>query len=149
MTKKISTTKQGFTIIEVVLVLAIAGLIFLMVFVAFPALQRNQRDTQRRQDYANIASGVISSAASNGGNFPSTVAATTANVDGLDPDGTGYTITPTNTRTVPTLSAGAVFVIEKATCTQDSGSFTEASAGKSFIVYGYLENGSYCGEYHL
>ena len=48
--------KQGFTIIEVVLVLAIAGLVFLMVFVAFPALQRNQRDAQRRQDFANLSS---------------------------------------------------------------------------------------------
>ncbi|MCL2869540.1 prepilin-type N-terminal cleavage/methylation domain-containing protein, partial [Candidatus Saccharibacteria bacterium] len=35
-------TRQGFTIIEVVLVLAIAGLIFLMVFIALPALQRSQ-----------------------------------------------------------------------------------------------------------
>lgn len=39
---------KGFTIIEVVLVLAIAGLIFLMVFIALPALQRSQRDTQRK-----------------------------------------------------------------------------------------------------
>ena len=45
----------GFTIIEVVLVLAVAGLVFLMVFVAFPALQRNQRDAQRRQDMANVS----------------------------------------------------------------------------------------------
>lgn len=43
---------KGFTIIEVVLVLAIAGLIFLMVFIALPALQRNQRDTQRKNDMA-------------------------------------------------------------------------------------------------
>jgi prepilin-type N-terminal cleavage/methylation domain-containing protein len=42
--------QKGFTIIEVVLVLAIAGLIFLMVFIALPALQRSQRDTQRKQD---------------------------------------------------------------------------------------------------
>ena len=41
--------KSAFTIIEVVLVLAIAGLIFLMVFIALPALQRNQRDTQRKR----------------------------------------------------------------------------------------------------
>ena len=45
--KKSSQTK-GFTIIEVVLVLAIAGLIFLMVFIALPALQRSQRDTARK-----------------------------------------------------------------------------------------------------
>ena len=42
--------KKGFTIIEVVLVLGIAGLIFLMVFIALPALQRNRRDTQRTSD---------------------------------------------------------------------------------------------------
>lgn len=51
-------TKQGFTIIEVVLVLAIAGLIFLMVFVAFPALQRNQRDARRQQDMSLMVSAV-------------------------------------------------------------------------------------------
>ena len=42
--------KKGFTIIEVSLVLAIAGLIFLMVFIALPSLQRNQRDARRRED---------------------------------------------------------------------------------------------------
>lgn len=42
--------KNGFTIIEVVLVLAVAGLIFLMVFLALPALQRSQRDTQRKSE---------------------------------------------------------------------------------------------------
>ena len=46
--------REGFTIIEVVLVLAIAGLIFLMVFVALPALQRSQRDTARRNDVARV-----------------------------------------------------------------------------------------------
>ena len=46
----------GFTIIEVVLVLAIAGLIFIMVFIALPALQRSQRNTQRKHDLAIIAS---------------------------------------------------------------------------------------------
>ena len=38
-----------------VLVLAIAGLIFVMVFVALPALQRSQRDSQRRQDVSRLA----------------------------------------------------------------------------------------------
>ena len=47
-----TSQKNAFTIIEVVLVLAIAGLIFLMVFIALPALQRNQRDAQRKNDMA-------------------------------------------------------------------------------------------------
>ena len=47
--------KQGFTIIEIVLVLAIAGLIFLMVFIALPALQRSQRNQQYKR---NVSMGV-------------------------------------------------------------------------------------------
>ncbi len=50
--------RRGFTIIEVVLVLAIAGLIFLMVFVALPALQRSQRNTQRRRDAARVSTAI-------------------------------------------------------------------------------------------
>ena len=54
MAKDNTNNKQGFTIIEVVLVLAIAGLIFLMVFIALPALQRSQRDTARRNDMSRV-----------------------------------------------------------------------------------------------
>ncbi len=59
MTKANTNSKQGFTIIEVVLVLAIAGLIFLMVFVALPALQRSQRDTARRNDMSRVDTSLI------------------------------------------------------------------------------------------
>lgn len=51
---------KGFTIIEVVLVLAIAALIFLMVFIALPALQANQRDTARKNDASTVAAAVQS-----------------------------------------------------------------------------------------
>ena len=43
-------SEKGFTIIEVVLVLAIAGLIFAAVFIALPALQKAQRDSHRKTD---------------------------------------------------------------------------------------------------
>ncbi len=62
--------KTGFTIIEVVLVLAIAGLIFIMVFVALPALQRSQRDTGRREDIMNLISEVKKYQQSNRGALP-------------------------------------------------------------------------------
>ena len=55
---------RGFTIIEVVLVLAIAALIFLMVFIALPALQASQRDTARKSD-VSIVSAAYNSALSN------------------------------------------------------------------------------------
>lgn len=62
--------QKGFTIIEVVLVLAIAGLIFLMVFVALPALQRNQADTARKNDASIVASAVTTYTGNNRGDFP-------------------------------------------------------------------------------
>lgn len=62
--------KKGFTIIEVVLVLAIAGLIFLMVFIALPALQRSQRNTRRRQDMARILTAFNDYQANNNGKMP-------------------------------------------------------------------------------
>lgn len=68
--KQLDRSRTGFTIIEVVLVLAIAGLIFLMVFVALPALQRSQRDTQRRQDVSRVASALTQYQTNNGGNLP-------------------------------------------------------------------------------
>ncbi len=50
MKNKQITQRKGFTVIEVALVIAIAGLIFLMVFVALPGLRALQRDTQRREN---------------------------------------------------------------------------------------------------
>lgn len=69
MPKKIKV-KNGFTIIEVVLVLAIAGLIFLMVFVAFPALQRSQNDTQRQQDIARLSTQITNFKTNNNAKIP-------------------------------------------------------------------------------
>ncbi len=92
---KTNQTKKGFTIIEVVLVLAIAGLIFLMVFIALPALQRNQRDTQRRQDYGDLSSAITQYSASNG-RLPKANAdldeSKYINKDGTNPKGTEYEI---------------------------------------------------------
>ncbi len=65
-------TRSGFTIIEVVLVLAIAGLIFLMVFIALPVLQRSQRDTQRRSDIGKMASAIQQYQTNNNGRLPKT-----------------------------------------------------------------------------
>src|SRR5687767_12150005 len=62
--------EKGFTIIEVVLVLAIAGLIFLMVFIALPALQRGQRDQQRRNDLGRLQTAVQAYQSNNRNKIP-------------------------------------------------------------------------------
>lgn len=74
---KIKETQKtkGFTIIEVVLVLAIAGLIFMMVFLALPALQKSQRDTQRKSDLARIMNQLTSYTSNNRGIIPTDLTA--------------------------------------------------------------------------
>lgn len=66
--------KKGFTIIEVVLVLAIAGLIFVVVFLAVPQLQSSRRDTQRRNDAGRVLAEIQNWAANSNGNLPTNFA---------------------------------------------------------------------------
>src|SRR5262249_17331348 len=114
--------------IEVVLVLAIAGLIFLVVFLALPALQRGQRDTQRKSDLARFMSQVTSYQSNNQGVLPSNTASAPWNtfitnyltVGGSsfsDPDGTAYQVTWAGTAPAasPTPASGAVLVYANAT----------------------------------
>ena len=62
--------ERGFTIIEVVLVLAVAGLIFLMIFLALPTLQRSQRDTQRKREIASLKAAITQYRTNNKGQLP-------------------------------------------------------------------------------
>lgn len=73
---------EGFTIIEVMIVLAIAGLIMVIVFLAVPALQRNSRNTALNTDANNILSGVGEYASNNGGTLPTALASSPAFASG-------------------------------------------------------------------
>lgn len=73
MLKQKNNSRRGFTIIEVVLVLAIAGLIFLMVFLALPALQRSQRDTTRRNQLGEFRTQVVQYQSNNRGRVPQSI----------------------------------------------------------------------------
>ena len=105
--------KKGFTIIEVVLVLAIAGLIFLMVFLALPALQRSQRDTQRKNDASRLRAAVTDYTSNNRGNLPWDGAAP-------KPDFISKYITTNNTTTFNDPSTNSQYTIATATGATDA-----------------------------
>ncbi|HTE22443.1 MAG TPA: type II secretion system protein [Candidatus Limnocylindria bacterium] len=65
--RKKTNREQGFTIIEVLIVLAIAGLIMLIVFLAVPALQRNSRNNARNSEAARISAAVTECLANRNG----------------------------------------------------------------------------------
>ena len=138
-------TKKGFTIIEVVLVLAIAGLIFLMVFIAFPALQRGQKDTQRRDDMARFSSQLAQYQANNYSKVPTDVSgwndfiARYLRGDGdtfADPSGVNYHVKTNGSETSGgetysgdgSVTGNAITKCTESSCAQASSDDTPANA---------------------
>lgn len=73
MLKSIKKNRDGFTIIEVLIVLAIAALIMIIVFLAVPALQKSARNTQRRTDVSAVVAAISNYISDNNGNVPNDV----------------------------------------------------------------------------
>jgi prepilin-type N-terminal cleavage/methylation domain-containing protein len=63
-------TNNGFTLIEIVIVLAIAGLIFVIVFLAVQQAQRSRRDTQRKSDAGRVFAEIKTYRGNNNGSIP-------------------------------------------------------------------------------
>ena len=152
-----SSQKPAFTIIEVVLVLAIAGLIFLMVFIALPALQRNQRDTQRKNDIGRVLTALQSYQSNNRGSIPTSWASQLITpylrLDGdtfTDPSGINYRL---SSRTVadgkPTRrinSAGDISIIFYYLNSKCDGENIVAADGANKVAFAALLEGGgiYC-----
>lgn len=162
VTMNINKKAKGFTIIEVVLVLAIAGLIFLMVFIALPALQRSQRDTQRKNDLSRAITAITNYTSSNRGTLPTLNAAfvstylTNSGDTFLDPSGAN-TVTPAATtytfsnRTIamPALSGSfsttnqnIIYYTTGSTCGTTAGSVV-ASGSRKVSLRMFLESGGF------
>jgi len=145
-TKKI----KGFTIIEVVLVLAIAGLIFLMVFIALPALQASQRDSARKNDVGVVMAGVGNSLGSNRGALPDAAQLKNfvPNLSAQDPVANLTVVNPGKTGDKYSPADGVISVITGVTCgaTDTSGVIAAAGTSKQYMVIVKLESGS--GQYY-
>ena len=146
---------NGFTIIEVMIVLAIAAVIMLIVFLAVPALQRNSRNTQYRSEagrWLSAANEFVSN--SNGtlpvcgsypcnsataGNDPNKILGYVGNVsnitsiDEVTPGQTAAALTPTLSKAV--LETGV-------TCGATGGASVTVSSGgtKSIVLVYATEN---------
>lgn len=108
MSHKVRKPNSGFTIIEVLIVLAIVGLIMLIVFLAVPALQRNSRNTAIKSDVSNVLGGVVEFTSANNGRIPTNISGADGKVDYTGSSGT----TPTSIRiqgaTTVTRATGSV-----------------------------------------
>ena len=163
MTNK-QQTQKGFTIIEVVLVLAIAALIFLIVFLAVPALQRSQRDTQRRSDVGRLQAAASNYAGNHQGTVPTTASVTTTGPSGFvskyitsigdkfeDPLKGPYTMTAGVATTAPASSTTyssdgqKIWYLAGGRCAADGTLTSGASTTRAFAIVTVLENNDlYC-----
>ena len=149
---------NGFTIIEVMIVLAIAGLIMLIVFLAVPALQRSSRNTQRKADVSAILDSMSEYSTNNGGTLPNAaacfaVASGTLTVDCASTTDaastaklgyyTAVTLSATAfSGTLPSPATDTITVYEGTKCSNaTTPTSTGAGARQIVALYG-VENGS-------
>jgi len=129
MQKKLNN--KGFTIVEVLIVLAIAGAILAAVLIAVPALQRSGRNATAKTAAQQIVSGIQESEAANGGAAPAGIASLS---NGLITWTGGASGTPVTTTTQVSTNISAV--------TFASGAPGAATVGKIYVSKGYTCNPS-------
>ena len=152
LSKSKKLRSEGFTIIEVMIVLAIAGLIILIVLLAVPALQRNGRNTAMKNDASAVAGAVSEFKANNDGQQPNTVTGTVPNLQlsrtglaGAAPSDfkvqTGTTVTPVNAAPAAytTATGSIIYVFPGAKCVAQNYSAagdldTTAGASRSVAI---------------
>lgn len=148
---------KGFTIIEVLIVLAIGGLIIAIVLVAIPQLQRNQRNESRRNIMGRMKTEIDNYSGNNNGQIPDSAADVTdltnrylSGINRNDPQsGTPMNVTrpaadpPDGVPTGANLPAvGAIFYREGNSC---DGEQMAAGSGRTYALWTQLEGGAvYC-----
>ncbi|MDQ3158672.1 MAG: prepilin-type N-terminal cleavage/methylation domain-containing protein [bacterium] len=137
--KEAQAKNQGFTIIEVMIVLVIAAVIILIVFLAVPALQRNSRNNQRKNDVARVSAAVSEHSSNNNGQLPTTYVQIANNVGTL-----GFYTTPTGNVSTGAQAAvtdqGTIRVVTGATCVVATDA-TIAGTARQFAVQYAVEVG--------
>ncbi len=158
--------KKGFTIIEVSLVLAIAGMILLLAFIALPGLQRSQRDSRRKDDIMKLADSIKKYQSNNNrGVLPASenelnkVVDSFIGSDFLDPDGTAYNLkwdkcesgvgkkcTTAMTNVSDSSDKHNMLFVTGATCNDDNEAVGSANQRKGAILYKLEISDLYCYE---
>lgn len=132
---KLLKKEKGFTLIEVVIVLAIAALIILVVLQAVSSANKSNRDTARKSEAGRVVSLVEQYASNNNGLYPATAALFKTQMGVYDPGlATKYT------------DAASGSALDGTTCPASVKSntyalvYTAASNARSYTLSECLEN---------
>lgn len=77
--------QQGFTIVELLIVIVVIGILAMLVITTFTGIQQQARDTERKTDINAMHSQLEAYYAQNG-YYPGDAEITTGNLTGLDPE---------------------------------------------------------------
>jgi len=139
LSKLKKSDNKGFTIIEVMIVLAIAGLILLIVLLAVPALQRNARNTTIKNDASALAASFSEYLSNNNGTAPASISQTGATVtvgasgtSQADAKVNGSTVVNAGKTTPNTFAAGQLWWNTGKTC-------AGATSARAITVYYYVQ----------
>jgi prepilin-type N-terminal cleavage/methylation domain-containing protein len=136
-----NTKQKGFTIIEVLIVLAIGGLILLIVFLAVPALQRNSRNTQYKNDAASLMAAATEFTNNNNGTIPVAANNTAIQTLGKTKSITGLTIATGGTAAVtPTFDTATLRTGVKCGTSGGTNYTTVASSTRSMVLIYAVED---------
>lgn len=132
---------KGFTIVEVMIVLAIGGLIMLVVLLAVPALQRNSRNSSRKNDVGALLGAITEYVTNNSGSLPPNAAALTdlANLSFYTAADINYSgVSSTAVTTAPGTDVNTVYIRNYAKC-DGNALATSGATRRNIIAYFFVE----------
>jgi prepilin-type N-terminal cleavage/methylation domain-containing protein len=129
--------EKGFTLIEIVLVLAIAGLLLVVVFLAVSGAQRSRRDSQRKTDVGRVAAALESYASNHDGAYPSAA-------QFIDATGSATAFPPYLTGINDPAGAAYTYASPLATQTPAQDVLGYTISGRTYTVCVGLEQGFSC-----
>lgn len=139
MLTKLRKRNEGFTIIEVLIVLAIAGLIMLVVFLAVPALQRNSRNTQYRNEASRLLGAYNEASSNNAGAVLTSADAATVLAAANTKNFTSLTIEAHGGSTAPSLTSNRAVIRTAAKCSAANSATTAAGSTRQVVVLFQVE----------
>ncbi len=122
MYTKLKKINEGFTIVETLIVLAIAALILIIVLIAVPDLQRSGKNTNTTTDANNIATTVQSFEGNNDGAIPTAIS---------QPATDGTITVSTGTVAAPTGAVATGHIQASEAISPQSGAYPFAAASPS------------------
>lgn len=134
--------KKGFTLIEIVIVLAIAALILVIVFLAVGGAQRSQRDNASKDAASRVIAAYTTYLGDNSNSAPTTDAQMSPYLTGIK-DARGNV--PTGSGAAISATTNTVFrYTPKGTCSGGSTAVGTSDTAVAVVYYSESKGGSVC-----